>query len=119
MQPSKSHSALPLPVIRALKKLGANISAARKRRRLTMELVAQRSLTTRQTIARVERGDPKVSLGIYATVLFVLGFTDQLAAIADARVDPWVMELDEERLPKRVRSRRSPRRTQDTPRTNQ
>lgn len=38
-----------------------------------MQLMAERVMTSRQTIARVERGDPTVSVGILATVLFVLG----------------------------------------------
>ena len=73
-----------------------------------MELLAERVLTTRQTISRVEKGDPKVSVGIYATVLFVLGMTERLADLADASIDPYVLDLDTERLPERVRTPRSP-----------
>ena len=105
MQPSKSLIALPLPVRRALRKLGADIGAARKRRRITMQLMAERAMTSRQTIGRLERGDPSVSLGIYASVLFVLGMTQRLADLVDASIDPFLIDLDEERLPKRVRSR--------------
>lgn len=101
--PSRSHAALPIPVRRALRKLGQDIAAARKRRRITMQLMAERALTSRQTIARLERGDAGVSMGIYATVLFVLGMTDRLADLVDARVDPFVLDLDAERLPQRVR----------------
>lgn len=96
-------TALPFPVRRALRKLGGDIAAARKRRRITMALMAERALTSRQTIARLERGEPGVSIGIYATVLFVLGMTARLADLVDATVDPFVLDLDEERLPKRVR----------------
>jgi len=109
MQPSRSISALPLPVKRGLKKLGADIAAARKRRRLTMQLAAERALTTRQTLARIESGDPRVSMGIYATVLFVLGLHTRLADVADAKADPYLLDLDEERLPKRVRMRSTDR----------
>lgn len=103
MRPSKALDALPFPVQRALRKLGADASAARKRRRITMALMAERAMTSRQTIARVERGDPRVSMGIYATVLFVLGMTGRLADLLDATADPFVLDLDEERLPQRVR----------------
>ncbi len=68
-----------------------------------MQLMAERAMTSRQTVARVERGDPTVSVGILATVLFVLGMTERLAALVDARTDPFVLDLDEERLPRRVR----------------
>ena len=104
MQPSRSLSTLPLPVRRALRKLGRDIAAARKRRRITMATMAERAMTSRQTVARIERGDASVSMGIYATVLFVLGMTERLADLVDATVDPWVLDLDEERLPKRVRT---------------
>jgi transcriptional regulator with XRE-family HTH domain len=103
MTPTKTMTALPLPVQRALRKLGSDLGAARKRRRITMQLMAERAMTSRQTISRVERGDPGVSMGIYATVLFVLGMTERLAALADASADPYLLDLDEERLPRRVR----------------
>ena len=51
MQPVRSLSTLPLPVRRALRKLGADLAASRKRRRITMSLMAERVMTTRQTIA--------------------------------------------------------------------
>jgi transcriptional regulator with XRE-family HTH domain len=109
MHPSKSLATLPLPVRRALRKLGADIAAARKRRRITMALMAERAMTSRQTIARLERGDAAVSLGIVASVLFVLGMIDRLRDVVDASADPFVLDLDEERLPARVRiPRRKP-----------
>jgi transcriptional regulator with XRE-family HTH domain len=106
MHPSKSLATLPLPVRRALRKLGADIAAARKRRRITMALMAERAMTSRQTIARLERGDAAVSLGIVASVLFVLGMIDRLRDVIDATADPFVLDLDEERLPARVRTAR-------------
>ena len=101
--------ALPLPVRRALRKLGTDMGAARKRRRITMALMAERALTTRQTISRIERGDATVSMGFYASALFVLGMTERLADLVDARVDPFVLDLDEERMPQRVRLSRPQR----------
>jgi hypothetical protein len=68
-----------------------------------MIVVANRAGITRQTLHRVERGDPTVSLGIYATVLFVLGLIDKLAEVAAVEGDTVGLALDEERLPKRVR----------------
>jgi transcriptional regulator with XRE-family HTH domain len=113
MQKTRSLSALPMPVRRALRKLGADISAARKRRRITMALMAERALSSRQTVARMERGDPAVSMGLYATILFLLGMTERLADLVDARVDPYVLDLDDERMPKRVRLRK-PRQERST-----
>jgi transcriptional regulator with XRE-family HTH domain len=94
---------LPLPVKRALAKLGADIRSARLRRRISTTIMAARAFITRTTLLKVERGDPGVSLGIYATVLFVLGLTPRLADLADARADATGLQLEEERLPKRIR----------------
>ena len=68
-----------------------------------MIVVANRAGITRQTLQRVEHGAPSVSLGIYATVLFVLGLIDTLATVAAVEGDSAGLALDEERLPKRVR----------------
>jgi len=94
---------LPLPVKRALAKLGADIRSARLRRRISTTIMAGRAFITRTTLLKVERGDPGVSLGIYATVLFVLGLTPRVADLADARADETGHQLEEERLPKRIR----------------
>jgi hypothetical protein len=94
---------LPLPVKRALAKLGQDIRSARLRRRITTTTMAERAFITRMTLRKVERGDPGVSLGIYATVMFVLGLTQHLADLADARSDEVGLQLEEEHLPKRVR----------------
>ena len=94
---------LPLPVKRALAKLGADIRNARLRRRLPMTVMAGRAFITRMTLQKVERGDPGVSLGIYAVVLFVLGLTSRLAELADIRGDELGLQLEEEQLPKRIR----------------
>jgi transcriptional regulator with XRE-family HTH domain len=101
---------LPLPVKRVLVKLGEDIRNARLRRRITTTMMAERAFITRMTLRKVERGNPGVSLGIYATVLFVLGLTRRLAELADARVDEVGLQLEEERLPQRVRQRGKPMR---------
>lgn len=94
---------LPLPVKRALAKLGQDIHSARVRRRITTTIMAERAFITRMTLRKVERGDPGVSLGIYATVMFVLGLAPRIADLADSRSDEVGLQLEEERLPKRVR----------------
>lgn len=106
MKSSRAIAALPSPVLRALRKLGHDLSVARRRRRLTMALVAERAFISRLTLARVERGDPGVSLGIYATVLFVFGMADRVGELADPGRDPVGAGLEEEQLPRRVRGRR-------------
>jgi transcriptional regulator with XRE-family HTH domain len=94
---------LPLPVNRTLTKLGQDIRSARLRRRITAAVMANRAFTTRTTLRKVEKGDPGVSLGIYATVLFILGLISKLEHLADAGSDEVGLQLEEERLPKRIR----------------
>ena len=96
---------MPIPVRRALRKLGADIRDARRRRRIPTAIMAERAFISRMTLNRAEKGDPGVSLGIYATVLFVLGMTDRLADLCDPRHDAVGLSLEEERLPQRIRIR--------------
>ncbi len=97
---------LSVPIIRALKKLGQDINDARRRRRITMELMAERAGISRSTLSRVEKGDENTSLGSYASVLFVLGLTNQLGNLADANNDLMGQTLEEENLPKRIRMKK-------------
>ena len=94
---------LPLPVARALRKLGNDMKDARRRRRIPIAIAAQRASISKPTLMRIERGDPKVAIASYATVLFVLGMADRLAELADARNDDVGMQLEEEQLPQRIR----------------
>jgi DNA-binding XRE family transcriptional regulator len=99
----------PVPVIRALRKLGADIRDARRRRRIPVAILAERASISRTTLNRIEKGDPNASLGNYATVLFALGMVDRLAEIADPRHDTVGLELEEEHLPQRIRLSRGPK----------
>jgi hypothetical protein len=105
---SKAQTALPLPVKRALRKLGTDISIARRRRKITTTLMAQRAFIDRRSLARVEKGDPGVSMAIYATVLFVLGMIDRLADFASPANDSVGQMLADESLTTRVYQPRRP-----------
>lgn len=98
---------LPPKVRRSLAKLGLDLATARKKRSLTTAMMAERLGVAKSTYLRVEKGDPTVSMGVYAMVLFVLGFGDALGEIVDPRRDDQGLLLDVERLPKRVRVKRS------------
>ena len=93
---------LPLPVARALRKLGHDIRDARRRRRIPTEIAAARASISRTTLVKIEKGEPGVAIGNYATVLFVLGMTDRLADLADLRNDAVGLQLEEEHLPQRI-----------------
>lgn len=98
-----SEDPLPTPVKKALSKFGKDIRAARIRRRITMELMASRASISRTTLTKVEKGDPSVSFGTYATVIFILGLTSNLENLFDINNDELGRSLDEEKLPQRVR----------------
>lgn len=104
MKVSRTSAALPMPVRRALRKLGGDIRDARLRRRIPVAIVADRASIGRSTLSRVEKGDANVAVGIYATVLFVLGLADRIESLADVRNDPAGLQLEEEHLPKRIRT---------------
>ena len=96
----------PAAVRRALRKLGADIHDARRRRRLPMAVVAERAFTSRSTLQRVEAGDTNVGIGIYAAVLQALGLLDGLGQLADIGNDPVGQALASAELPKHVHLKR-------------
>jgi hypothetical protein len=65
--------------------------------------MAERASISRMTLNKVEKGDPGVSMGTYAMVLFVLGMPERLADLADPRSDTVGLALEEEHLPQRIR----------------
>ena len=94
---------IPIPALRALKKLGQDISDARRRRRITIKLLAERAALSPTTALKIEKGDPSVSMGRYASTLFVLGMIDRLGLLADSSNDLTGRRLQDEKLPQRVR----------------
>ncbi|MDG2520444.1 helix-turn-helix transcriptional regulator [Caulobacter segnis] len=99
---SAAKTALPAPARRALKTLGADVAVARKRRRIPQQLLADRMLVSRQTVQRLEAGDPTVSLGVLASAFFILGFTSRLEALLSPQSDAMGMSEELARLPKRI-----------------
>ena len=100
---SAIHDVLPAGVRRSLSKFGRDLAIARRKRQLTVGMMAERTGLAKSTYARLEKGDPAVAMGAYAMALFILGFGEVLGDLTDARRDEEGLLLDEERLPKRVR----------------
>lgn len=99
----KSSVNLPIPARTALYKLGKDINKARRRRRITIRLMAERAGFSRTTIGKIEKGDPTASIGSYASVMFVLGMVERLSDLIDSANDHIGRHLEDEKLPKRVR----------------
>jgi len=60
-----------------LKIMGEQIKLARLRRKISVELTAERAGISRSTLWSVEKGSPSVSIGIYAAVLHALNGMDK------------------------------------------
>ncbi len=67
---------------RALSQLGERLRLARKRRKLSNAVVAQRAGISRTSLYKVEAGDPGATLGTYLRVLAVLGLEGDIDAVA-------------------------------------
>lgn len=98
--------ALPNAVRVQLRELGARLEIARKRRREPRHQWAERIGVTEPTLARLERGDPSVSMGAYAMALWLMGRTHALADLADPALDTGALENDVRSAQRR--SRRKP-----------
>lgn len=93
---------LPLPAVQALRKLGRDLALARRKRGLSTSDMAARLFVSRDTLWRLERGDPTVALGTFATATFILQLHDRLANLAAPASDALALDLDERRLPQRI-----------------
>jgi hypothetical protein len=69
--------------------------------------MAARLFVTRDTLWRMERGDPSVSVGTLATAAFILQLHDRIANLAAPETDKLGLSLDERRVPKHIRTPRS------------
>jgi len=66
----------------ALKALGENLRLARKRRKITAQMMAERANMSLMTLRSLERGSPNVAMSNYMSVIFCLGFQDDIAKVA-------------------------------------
>jgi DNA-binding XRE family transcriptional regulator len=70
---SAAIQSMPSPVRMHLQELGENLSITRKRRREPLKAWAQRIGVSEPTLMPMEKGDPSVSMGVYATALWLVG----------------------------------------------
>lgn len=82
--------------------LGERLRLARLRRNLTSVLFAERMGVSRDTLYRLEKGDPGIALGTYLRALRVLGLDLDIELIA--RDDALGRRLQDENLVRRRRS---------------
>jgi transcriptional regulator with XRE-family HTH domain len=80
---SKSNDILPAKVRLAMEEMGNEIHEARRSRKLTAAELSDQVQISRPTLQKVEAGDPSVTMGVYATVLYALGLTSNLPRYAE------------------------------------
>jgi len=85
---------LPPAAAQALRALGENLAIARVRRRESQRAWAKRLGTSVPTLIRMERGDPGVSVGIFATALWLMGRAAALPTLAAPSEDKGALESD-------------------------
>lgn len=118
MKKPRKSPPLPIPVTRALRKLGQDLRDARRRRRIPVAILAERASISRMTLNKIEGGDAGVYIGNYAAVLFALGLVDRISDLASSTHDTVGRELEEEQLPERIRISR-PRKVPRTPKVDE
>lgn len=91
---SPAVQSLPPASAAALRKLGSDLATARKRRGQSLKDWALRLQVSVPTLMRLEKGDPTVSMGVYATALWMINRQDVLAAAADPKEDLGALEAD-------------------------
>lgn len=93
-RPSNAVEQLPASVLRTLQALGENLALARQRRGESLRARASRMGVSVPTLSRMEKGDPAVGMGVYATALWLMGQHQALADIAAPQHDLGALELD-------------------------
>lgn len=93
-KPSLALSSVPPNALVALQTLGEHLALARLRRKESQRQWAARLGVSVPTLIRLERGDPAVSMGVYASALWLLGISDGLAELADPAKDMRALESD-------------------------
>jgi transcriptional regulator with XRE-family HTH domain len=70
-----------------IKRLGQNIQVARKRRKMSVSELAVKAMTSRQSVARIEAGDPSVAISKVFNVLNALGLLNGISNFVDPDMD--------------------------------
>ncbi len=94
---------VPFRTQQAAVQIGANLATWRKLLGLTVQQVAERAGTTRQTVARLERGEGSVRTDTFLNVVRALGVLDDVVKSVDPYETPFGRARADQSLPRRVR----------------
>src|SRR4029453_14586140 len=103
VMPKTSQALLTIPpaAAQALRTLGENLAIARTRRRESQGAWGKRLGVSVPTLIRMDRGDPGVGAGIYATALWLMGTVGALPELAAPAADRGALGGDFPRALKR------------------
>jgi hypothetical protein len=104
-QVSAAVEALPAQASSALARLGTDLATARKRRKQSLRAWATRLQVSVPTLMRLEKGDPTVSMGVYATALWMINRHAALAQLADPKEDVAALEAEVQQASQRHRAK--------------
>lgn len=102
MRERRIYDAMPDDLMVKLSGLGSDISAARRARHMSQEDLAQRMNVGRRTVARMEQGDHRVSLGAFMTAAWIMGLENNLLSAFGPDVDAAQRREARLGLPKRI-----------------
>lgn len=94
---SRSLQAIPEAVRGPLETFGAHLRIARERRDESLRSAALRMGISVPTLRRMEAGDPSVSMGVYATALWLFERAEQLEELMRPEQDDYAMRIDIDR----------------------
>jgi transcriptional regulator with XRE-family HTH domain len=77
----------PYPVDEALRRLGANLRAARLARNITAEEAAEKIGTGRRAVLDAEKGNPGTGAAVYLALLWTYDLLDPVKRLADPALD--------------------------------
>lgn len=99
-------SSPPYPVDTALRRLGANLRAARLARNLRLDQVAEKIGTGRRAVADAEKGRLGTAVAVYLALLWTYDLMAPISQLADPAADAVGLASISRR--KRARARTSP-----------
>ncbi len=99
---------VPLPVERAIAKLGNDISLARRRRHISQQSLAERIGASPSTVRRMEKGSLSTPLVFLARTLHIFSELPRLENLLDTAQDDIGLTLMDDKLPQRIRTPKTP-----------
>lgn len=98
-------AAPPYPVEQAIKRLGANLRAARLRRNLTIEEAGEKIGTGPRAVSDAERGRISTGAAVYVALLWAYDLLGPMSNLADPALDEEGLALSQSR--ERARAKNS------------